>query len=349
MMNQHDIANTAAAMVGPGKGILAADESTATIGKRFAAIGVPCNEDTRRAYRELMFTTLSLERYISGVILYDETLRQCSADGTPLPRLLAERGILPGIKVDTGARDLAGFAGETVTEGLDGLRQRLQEYVELGARFAKWRAVIHIDASAGRPTQAALAANAHGLARYAGLCQEAGLVPIVEPEVLMDGAHDLAACEAATVAVLTQVFADLRRFHIDLTGIVLKPNMVLSGTGHAAPADVAQVAHATVRTFRRIVPEEVPGIAFLSGGQSPQQATAHLQAMNSLGSLPWELTFSYGRALQEPVLQAWQGAAGNVEVAQQALLLRARLNAAARAGTYDAQMEAAQLEDGAGA
>jgi fructose-bisphosphate aldolase, class I len=338
-MSNATLADTAAAMVAPGKGILAADESTGTIGKRFAGIDTPSTEQTRRSYRELLFTAEGLEQYISGVILYDETIRQSAADGTAFTELLARKGVLPGIKVDTGAHDLAGFAGETVTEGLDGLRARLSGYVELGARFAKWRAVIHVDKAAGLPTAGGIEANAHALARYAALCQEVGVVPIVEPEVLMDGSHDLAACEAATAKTLTGVFAELRAQRVALEGIVLKPNMVVSGKDCPEQASVSDVAQATIRVFRRLVPVAVPGIAFLSGGQSPNLATAHLQAMNDLGPLPWELTFSYGRALQETALAAWHGESTKVTDGQRALLLRARLNCAARSGSYSTQME----------
>ena len=337
-MDTKTLIDTAAAMVSPGKGILAADESTSTIGLRFDGIDTVSTEATRRAYRELLFTSAGMEQYISGVILFDETLRQCAADGTPFPKLLSRKGVLPGIKVDAGAHDLAGFPGERVTEGLDGLRQRLHEYADMGARFAKWRAVIHLDAAAGLPTTGGIEANAHALARYAALCQEAGVVPIVEPEVLMDGGHDLGACEAATAATLASVFAALRAQRVVLEGIVLKPNMIVSGKDCPVQAGVEEVAQATLRVFRRLVPAAVPGIAFLSGGQSPQAATAHLNAMNA-GPQPWELTFSYGRALQETTLQAWRGEATKVGAAQQAFLLRARLNSAARSGSYTAQME----------
>ncbi len=338
-MGKQTLIDIAAAMVAPGRGILAADESTSTIGKRLASINTESSEANRRAYRELLFTAAGLEQYISGVILYDETIRQATTAATPFAELLASKGILPGIKVDTGAHELAGFAGETVTEGLDGLRERLHEYVELGARFAKWRAVIHIDKAAGRPTAGAVEVNAHALARYAALCQEVGIVPIVEPEVLMDGSHDLATCEAATAKTLTSLFAQLRAQRVALEGIVLKPNMVVSGKTCPEQASVDEVAQATVRVFRRLVPVAVPGIAFLSGGQSPQMATAHLQAMNDLGPLPWEMTFSYGRALQETALAAWHGQPDRVADGQQALLLRARLNSAARSGTYGVAME----------
>lgn len=340
-MNPAVLADTAAAMVAPGRGILAADESTSTIGKRFAGIGAASTEETRRAYRDLLFSAPEMERWISGAILYDETLRQSAADGTPFPQMLSGKGVVPGIKVDTGAHALAGHPGETVTEGLDGLRGRLEEYHDLGARFAKWRAVIHVDTAAGLPTTGGIEANAHALARYAALCQEQDIVPIVEPEVLMDGAHDLAACEAATAATLAAVFASLRAQRVLLEGIVLKPNMVVPGKDCPRQAGVDEVAEATLRLFRRLVPAAVPGIAFLSGGQTPQAATAHLQAMNEAGPLPWQLTFSYGRALQEPALTAWGGDSARTADGQQAFLLRARLNGAARSGDYSPSMEQA--------
>jgi fructose-bisphosphate aldolase class I len=340
-MNPAVLADTAAAMVAPGRGILAADESTSTIGKRFAGIGAASSDETRRAYRDLLFSAPEMERWISGAILYDETLRQSAADGTPFPQMLSGKGVVPGIKVDTGAHALAGHPGETVTEGLDGLRGRLEEYHDLGARFAKWRAVIHVDTAAGLPTTGGIEANAHALARYAALCQEHDIVPIVEPEVLMDGAHDLAACEAATAATLAAVFASLRAQRVLLEGIVLKPNMVVSGKDCPRQAGVDEVAEVTLRLFRRLVPAAVPGIAFLSGGQTPQVATAHLQAMNEAGPLPWQLTFSYGRALQEPALTAWGGDSARTADGQQAFLLRARLNGAARAGQYSPSMEQA--------
>jgi fructose-bisphosphate aldolase class I len=340
-MNPAVLADTAAAMVAPGRGILAADESTSTIGKRFAGIGAASSDETRRAYRDLLFSAPEMERWISGAILYDETLRQSAADGTPFPQMLSGKGVVPGIKVDTGAHALAGHPGETVTEGLDGLRGRLEEYHDLGARFAKWRAVIHVDTAAGLPTTGGIEANAHALARYAALCQEHDIVPIVEPEVLMDGAHDLAACEAATAATLAAVFASLLAQRVLLEGIVLKPNMVVSGKDCPRQAGVDEVAEVTLRLFRRLVPAAVPGIAFLSGGQTPQVATAHLQAMNEAGPLPWQLTFSYGRALQEPALTAWGGDSARTADGQQAFLLRARLNGAARAGQYSPSMEQA--------
>jgi fructose-bisphosphate aldolase class I len=331
----------ARAMVAPGKGILAADESHPTIAKRFASIGTENTEANRRAYREMLFTTAGAEAYISGVILYDETLRQAGADGTPFVKTLTSRGIVPGIKVDAGAKELAGHRGEKITEGLDGLRGRLAEYHKLGARFTKWRAVITI--GDGLPSRACLATNAHALARYAALSQEAGLVPIVEPEVLMDGGHTLERCEAVTQDILVETFHQLALQGVRLEGMVLKPNMVVSGTTCTQQADVETVAEATVRVLKRCVPGAVPGIAFLSGGQADELATAHLSAMNRRGPLPWELTFSYGRALQAPALQAWGGKAAQVAAGQAAYLHRARMNSAARDGSYTDAMEAAAV------
>ncbi len=338
-MDSLELELNAKAMVAPGKGILAADESTGTIKKRFDKIGVESSFESRRSYRELLFTAPAAEQYISGVILYDETLRQQAADGRPLPALLAARGILPGIKVDAGARPLAGFPGETVTEGLDGLRERLAEYHGLGARFAKWRAVI--DVGAGIPTTFALEANAQALARYAALCQEASIVPIVEPEVLMDGGHTIERCEEVTDAALEIVFDALFRHRVGLEGMVLKPNMVIAGKKCPQQASPQQVADATLRCLRRRVPAAVPGIAFLSGGQCEAEATLHLSLMNRAASLPWELSFSYGRALQQSALDAWCGKPGNVAAAQRAFVRRARLNGLARDGRYEAAMEQA--------
>ncbi len=338
-MDTHELDTNAAAMVAPGKGILAADESTGTIKKRFDKIRLESTVESRRAYRELLFTAPGSEQHISGVILYDETLRQQTAGGQPFPALLASRGILPGIKVDAGAKPLAGFPGETVTEGLDGLRERLAEYHGLGARFAKWRAVI--DVGAGIPTPFALEANAHALARYAALCQEASIVPIVEPEVLMDGDHTLARCEEVTDATLEAVFDALFRHRVRLEGMVLKPNMVIAGKKCPVQAQAEQVAEATVRCLKRRVPSAMPGIAFLSGGQSEADATLHLSLMNRAGGLPWQLSFSYGRALQQSTLDAWQGKAANVAAAQRVFLKRARLNGMARDGRYEPAMEQA--------
>ena len=336
---QRDVTATAVALVAPGKGILAADESSGTIEKRFASIGVESTEARRRAYRDLLFTTDGAAEFISGVILYDETIRQAASDGTPFPEALAAQGIIPGIKVDTGAKALAGHPGETVTEGLDGLRERLSAYVGLGARFAKWRAVIHIDTGAGLPSPACLSANAHALARYAALCQEAGLVPIVEPEVLMDGDHSIEACLDATVRTLQRVYEELFEQGVSLRESLLKPNMVVSGKGAAHQAGVDEVADLTLQALRATVPAAVPGIVFLSGGQSDEDATAHLDAMNRRGPHPWELSFSYGRALQAPALQAWKGEDANRPAAQAAYLHRARCNGAARYGRYAAEME----------
>ena len=336
-MNKSELEKTARAMVAPGKGILAADESTGTIKKRFDQIKLESTEENRRAYRELLFTAPGAADYISGVILYDETLRQKCADGTPFPAHLAGLGVVPGIKVDAGAKPLAGFPGETVTEGLDGLRERLAEYHGLGARFAKWRAVI--DIADGIPSRFAIKANAHALARYAALCQEAGIVPIVEPEVLMDGAHTIERCEEVTSATLQTVFDVLYAHRIHLEGIVLKPNMVIAGKKCSTQADPQQVAEATVRCLRRHVPASVPGIAFLSGGQTEAQATEHLSLMNAIGSMPWELSFSYGRALQASTLKAWGGQAAHVAAAQREFHKRARLNGLARQGAYQPAME----------
>lgn len=334
-----DLASIAQAMVAPGKGILAADESSPTIKKRFDAIGTESTEENRRTYREMLFTTPAMADYISGVILFDETIRQSRADGTPFAKFLGDLGIVPGIKVDKGAKPLAGFPGETVTEGLDGLRERLEEYYSLGARFSKWRAVITIGDAI--PSGFCLRANAHALARYAALCQEAKIVPIVEPEVLMDGGHTLERCEVVTAAALDALFEQLEAHRVDLTGIVLKPNMVISGTECADRAGVQEVAEATVRCLKAHVPEAVPGIAFLSGGQSAEEATAHLGAMNALGDHPWQLTFSYGRALQAPALNAWKGDPANFEAGQKALFKRAKLNGLARQGEYSPSLEAA--------
>jgi fructose-bisphosphate aldolase class I len=337
-MNLNELTATARAMVAPGKGILAADESTGTIKKRFDTIDVESTEENRRAYRGLLFTTEGAEEFVSGVIMFDETLRQSTPDGVSFAEVLTKKGIIPGIKPDRGAKDLAGFPGEKVTEGLDGLRDRLQEYYDLGARFGKWRAVITI--GEGIPSRFCLDANAHALARYAALCQEIGLVPIVEPEVLMDGEHTLERCSEVTEATLRRLYDALYEHRVVLEGTILKPNMVIPGKGCSVQASPQQIAEATIDCFRRSVPAAVPGIVFLSGGQSPIQATENLNAMNAMGlDLPWELSFSYGRALQEPVLKAWLGKEGNVTAAQQAYLHRARMNGAARYGTYTEEME----------
>lgn len=332
-----ELAKVAQAMVAPGRGILAADESTGTIGKRFQGIQVENTEEHRRAYRDMLFTTKALGEHISGVILYDETLRQKSADGTPFPVLLQRQGVIPGIKVDAGAKDMALCPGETVTEGLDGLAKRCAEYVQLGAKFAKWRAVITIGAQI--PSETCIEANAHALARYGAICQQAGLVPIIEPEVLMDGTHDIDRCEAVTEATLRAVFAALANQRVRLEEMVLKPSMVIAGKDCPRQASVSEVAARTLAVLKRTVPAAVPGIAFLSGGQSDELASAHLDAMNRLGGGPWALTFSYGRALQQPSLKAWKGAPANVPAAQAALLHRARMNGMAALGQYQATME----------
>ena len=336
-MSHSDLERVANAMVAKGKGILAADESNSTIAKRFEKIGVPNVEENRRAYRDLLFSTPDMAQWISGVILYDETIRQKAKDGTPFPDVLTRLGIIPGIKVDTGAKPMALFAGETITEGLDGLRERFIEYYKLGARFAKWRAVI--DIGDGIPSRGAIVANAQALARYAALAQEQNIVPIVEPEVLMDGAHTIERCEEVTDAVLAQVFAQLQTARIHLEGMILKPNMVISGKKCASRATPEQVAAATVRCLKRHVPGAVPGIAFLSGGQTPSEATLHLSLMNRGSALPWQLSFSYGRALQDAALQAWSGKPGNVAAGQKQFQKWARLNGLARNGSFQAGME----------
>ncbi len=327
-------------MVAPGKGILAADESSATIKKRFEAIGVESTPETRRDYRELLFRASgAMQRHISGVILYDETIRQLAADGTPLVKLIEQTGAIPGIKVDTGAKPLPGFPGETITEGLDGLGARLKEYYSLGARFAKWRAVIDIGDAI--PTRAAIDANAQALARYAAHCQAADIVPIVEPEVLMDGGHALQRCYEVSEAVLRAVFAELHAMRVLLEGIVLKPNMVVPGMKAPKQATPDEVAAASVRLFKNCVPVAVPGIAFLSGGQSDVTATANLDAIARSGPLPWAVTFSYGRALQAAPQKAWSGKPGNVGAAQAAFSHRARMNGLAALGEWSETLEKA--------
>ena len=338
-MGATELHEVAQAIVADGKGILAADESDSTIKKRFDSIGIESTEDNRRAYRDMLFSTEGVEDYISGVILFDETIRQSAEDGTPFPKLLESKGIIPGIKVDTGAKPLAHADGETVTEGLDGLRERLAEYRELGARFAKWRAVISIGDHI--PSEYAIWVNAHALARYAALCQEAGLVPIVEPEVLQDGTHTLEQSSKATGRVLQAVYTELHDQRIDYRGTLLKPNMVLSGYDADDRAGVQEVAEATLESFYKHVPAAVPGIVFLSGGQTDEDATAHLNAMNAMGPHPWELSFSYGRALQAPALKAWGGKPENVEAARHAYYHRAKMNGAARTGMYAPEMETA--------
>ncbi len=338
MSHSSRLTDTAQALVAPKQGILAADESTPTIGKRFAAINVDSSADSRIAYRDCLFSTSGLSEFISGVILFDETLRQNSKTGLPIPEALSQAGILPGIKVDTGAKELAGCPGEKVTEGLDGLRDRLVEYAGMGARFAKWRAVITI--GDGLPSDACIDANAHALARYAALCVENGLVPIVEPEVLMDGGHTIETCYEASHRALTAVFAALQQQRVPVEQILLKPNMILSGTDCPEQADIHTVASQTIRCLRETVPADMPGVVFLSGGQSDELATAHLTEMTRLGDIPWQLSFSYGRALQAPALAAWGGEESNVGTAQAALYKRARLNGLARSGAYSENLEA---------
>lgn len=335
--NVKDLSQTAQALVTAGKGILAADESEGTIKKRLNGVGVESTEENRRAYRELLFATQNMEEAISGVILFDETIHQSTKEGKPFPQFLQDKGVIPGIKVDKGKIDLPGFEGEMVTEGLDGLADRLMHYRELGAKFAKWRAVYSI--SAHLPTRTCINANAHALARYAALCQDNGLVPIVEPEVLMDGSHDIDRCEVVTGAVLQAVFAELLAQGVTYEGMLLKPNMVLPGKDSGQYVTPEQVADATLRCFRRTVPAAVPGIVFLSGGQGPQEATERLNAMNKFGHQPWELSFSFGRALQEPVLEAWRGQEEDVAKAQRLFYHRAKCNSAARFGDYSLDME----------
>ncbi len=339
---QARLEDTARQLVADQRGILAADESTGTVAKRFESVGVENTETNRRDYRHLLFTSPDVAKAISGVILYDETLRQKAPDGTPLAQVLTKQGILPGIKVDTGAKDMAGYPGEKITEGLDGLRERLADYVKLGARFTKWRAVVTIgrNAAVKLPTPANLHANAHALARYAALAQEAGLVPIVEPEVLMDGDNTIDVCEAATIAALRETFQELKTMGVHLSGILLKPNMVISGKKSPTQTSAREVAERTVRLLRANVPAAVPGIVFLSGGQSPQQATEHLRIMNTLGPHPWKLSFSYGRALQDAALKAWAGKAANVKTAQAALQRAALANSAATMGKSLAEIKA---------
>jgi fructose-bisphosphate aldolase class I len=336
-MSAEKLIETAQALVAPGKGILAADESSGTIKKRFDSIGVESTEENRRAYRDLLFTAEGASDAVSGVILYDETIRQTSLEGTAFPALLEQQGIIPGIKVDQGAKELANAPGEKITEGLDGLRERLEEYRGLGARFTKWRAVITI--GEGIPSEYCIWTNAHALARFAALSQEAGLVPIVEPEVLMDGDHTIERSLDVTSRTLHAVFTELRDQRVHYEQMLLKPNMVLSGYECPQRAGVQEVAGATLTCFRRHVPAAVPGIVFLSGGQTDEDATAHLNAMNAMGPHPWELSFSYGRALQAPALKAWGGLADHIPAAQQAYLHRARLNGLARSGSYSPELE----------
>jgi fructose-bisphosphate aldolase class I len=339
-MTTQALVTTAKELVAPGRGILAADESSGTIKKRFDSISLESTEENRRTYREMLFTAPGVEKYISGVILYDETIRQSSSDGAPFPKLLASKGVIPGIKVDTGAHPLAFSPEEKVTEGLDGLRQRLVEYRELGARFTKWRGVIDIIGS-DIPSDYCVSVNAHALARYAALCQEEGLVPIVEPEVLMDRDHSIERCYEVTTKVLHRVFDELYDQRVLFEGMLLKPNMVVPGKKCATQVDRKTVAEQTVRALRATVPASVPGIVFLSGGMSDEDATGRLSEMNKLGPHPWELSFSYGRALQAAALDAWKGAPANFEAGQKAFVHRARCNGAARDGSYTDAMEAA--------
>jgi fructose-bisphosphate aldolase class I len=338
-MNVQELTDTARSLLANDKGLLAMDESNPTCDKRFAALGIPQTVEARRAYREMIVTTPGLGESIGGAILYDETIRQATKDGTPFVQVLTESGIVPGIKVDTGAKDLAGFPGEKVTEGLDGLRDRLAEYYEMGARFAKWRAVITL--GDGIPSRGCIEANAHALARYAALCQEAGLVPVVEPEVLMAGSHSLKRTREVTEEVLHTVFGQLDAQRVLLEGMLLKPNMVLPGLTYPVQDSVDAVADATMTCLLRTVPAAVPGIAFLSGGQSPELASARLNAMNVRfrSRLPWAVAFSFARAIQQPALEIWRGEAANVASAQQALAHRARCNRAARRGEYTSAME----------
>ncbi len=338
-MNNQELIITAARLMADDKGLLAIDESISTCNKRFAKLGIPQTPESRRAYRELIVTTAGLGESISGIILFDETIRQQKKDGTPLVDVVMNAGIVPGIKVDTGAKELAGFPGEKITEGLDGLRDRLKEYFEMGARFAKWRAVFAISESL--PTRGCIEANAQALARYAALCQEAGLVPVVEPEVLMEGTHTLERCRESTEEVLRAVFSHLHSQRVALEGMILKPNMILPGLTCPRQEDVNEVADATVKCLLRTVPAAVPGVAFLSGGQSGELASARLNAMNVRfkSHLPWAVAFSFGRAIQEPALEIWAGQERNVAPAQQALLQRARCNRAARSGEYNAAMD----------
>ncbi|MFN9163507.1 MAG: class I fructose-bisphosphate aldolase [Alphaproteobacteria bacterium] len=336
-MSIADLEKIAQKMVAPGKGILAADESSGTIKKRFDTIGVESTETSRRDYRELMFRTPAMKEFVSGVILYDETIWQDAADGTPLVKIIADAGAVPGIKVDEGTEALPGSPKELITKGLDGLSKRLPKYFERGARFAKWRAVI--DIGAGIPTHNCVHANAHALARYAALCQQANIVPIVEPEVLMDGEHDIDTCYDVTEWVLKETFNELYKTEVALEGIVLKPNMAIAGKKSAKKASVQEVAEKTVKMLKNCVPPAVPGIAFLSGGQSDEEATAHLDAMNKLGPLPWKLTFSYGRALQAAPQKAWSGKRENVAAAQKAFAHRARMNGLASLGKWTAALE----------
>jgi fructose-bisphosphate aldolase, class I len=339
-VNLQELGKTARELVAPGKGILAADESFGTIGKRFDAVGIESSEESRRQYREMLFTTGGIGEFLSGVILFDETLRQEASDGTPLPKVLENQGVIPGIKVDKSTVNMPLSPGEKFTQGLDGLGERLTEYRELGARFTKWRAVITI--GEGIPTESCIEANAEALALYAAFAQEHGLVPIVEPEVLIDGDHSIGQCYDATEWMLNTTFDEIYEHGVELTGMLLKPNMVISGKDAPEQAGIEEVARATVECLLRSVPAAVPGIVFLSGGQSDKQATAHLNAMNALyENLPWELSFSYARALQDLPMKTWKGDPSNVEEAQKAFYHRAKMNSAARSGSYSEDMEQA--------
>ncbi len=338
-MSQQELESIAQAMVAKGKGILAADESMGTIKNRFDSIKIESNETNRRAYREMLFTTKGLEEAVSGVILFDETLRTAASDGTQFSKILSNKGIMPGIKVDKGPVAIPGFAGETVTEGLDGLRGRVKEYKELGAKFAKWRAVITI--GEGIPSHACLYANAHALARFAALCQEASIVPMIEPEVLLDGTHTIERCEEVTEAALRTTYAAMAAHHVPLEHLILKTSMVVSGKACARQAGADEVAERTVKVLKRTVPAAQPGIVFLSGGQSDVSATAHLNAMAAMPGLPWPLTFSYSRALQNPALNAWKGQAANAGAAQKAFHHRARMNGLAAQGKWKAELDMA--------
>jgi fructose-bisphosphate aldolase, class I len=338
-MSKQELESVAQAMVAPGKGILAADESMGTIKRRFDSIKIESNENNRRNYREMLFTTKGIEEAISGVILFDETLRTSASDGTPFGQVLSKKGIIPGIKVDKGPVDIPNFPGEVVTEGLDGLRARLKEYKDLGAKFAKWRAVISIGEKI--PSYTCLQANAEALARYAALCQEAAIVPIVEPEVLLDGSHTVERAQEVSEHTLKVTFTQLFLHRVYLEGMILKPSMVVSGKDCPQQASVQEVAERTIHCLKRCVPAAVPGIAFLSGGQSAERATEHLNAMNAMGPHPWQVSFSYARALQDPALKAWKGELGNVAAAQKIFYHRAKCNSAARSGSYNKQMEAA--------
>lgn len=336
-MDHSKLYETAAALVAPGKGVLAADESTRTMNKRLASINVPEEAENRRKFRQLMFTAPGIEEYISGVIMYDSSIRNATDEGLAFPDLLISRGIIPGIKVDKGTVPLTSFPDEVVTEGLDGLADRLKEYYDLGARFAKWRAVISITDDI--PSEECILANSYTLARYAALCQEAGIVPMVEPEVLLNGSHDIVRAEAVTMHTLQVMFNVLREYKVDLKGLILKSSMVLAGDQHAPASTAAEVADATLRTFHLSVPHEVPGIVFLSGGQEMIRATENLQEISTRGQQPWGITFSYSRAIEEPILAAWQGKDENVEAAQKVMLHRVKMNGLASQGKYESGME----------